>query len=1502
MQQDIHTFKGMRRDNHPIRQSSDYLWEAHNIRFTNRDDNTLFAMTNEKGTKSTNISFQGQYVGHCVVGEYLIVFTVSGTTNYIYRVTKTNDTWSSTILYQGSLNMDSSHLAQTLGIYEGEFVQKVYWVDGINQPRVINVVEDKLLNKSLSSSMKEIYPEGCFNFTQDLTLKEKVTVTRKEGGGAFAPGVIQYAFSYYSKYGQESNLFYTTELYNTSYSTRGGSPEDVVANSFHIEIKNVETRFQYLRIYSIHRTTLDAIPSVKIVTDIELSGNTTITYVDTGLNGSDEDPTRMLYIGGESIIAGTITEKDNTLFLGNIELIRQSIPDSVKTALKAYVSNGKVTVSSRTLELDNVDNSEAIYEYSNQLSKDTPSTFKVGDTYRLGVQFQHKNGKWSEPSWIGNFEMPRTILPHRDGSNIILPTITFSLDTSIVTTLTNLGYKKARPLIVLPTTYDRMILAQGILCPTVFSVKDRVSNAPFAQSSWFFRPMSRDTVDNTADIEKGATVAFSHLSPLYSGSDRGAEIQNMVDTTFDVVNKEAKTVKGTNKNTFFVDQSIVTMHSPDIEFDTSTMQALEGNEFELDIVGVVNFKSNAGDISITTSSAVPAPSDTGFFHKSFTTTNYENKGMVAGLFYKSHIMDDTDNGESYEAFKPKDTTYEMNWLIYPWHRTGSLNNDCSRPDGKGTRTSVLKRKIISNLRFSPDTTWLDSVWSSEKKSDTDSKNGITPVSIFNSNEVSLIKIPTPKNSEIAALNYYGNVDSLVTTDTTYPFYFTANEGTNLNGIGSITNPFTQTPLVTLNGTLYNSLGGSSKIGSDTTALKFAKDPVRIKYKSTPHAVFAFNYMDNSSPVILPKLNNGINTYSGSTAVPFWSNIEDSSSGSSTVISSYKTAVIQISAISSSVTDVEAEIKSMLAAKSSGADYNTGDYAICVSVAMPSDSSYADLYVYTKEVDNNSWERVTLDASNVGDTYRIGLNTYYQVLKVDTNYLLHKLTIEESTQVYNIKQGIVSAGAAAKPCLYMAELKRKSKPDNMFGGDTEEALRNNLWIPAGDAVSIDSTLTFTHGDTYYQRYDCLKTYPFTDEDENSVIEIASFMCETRTNIDGRYDRNRGQLSNLTMSPLNFNLLNEVYTQKNNFFNYRILDKQFYRNTKYPTQVLWSLQKAYLEDTDTWTNVTLANSIELNGSAGVLTSLETYNTLVLAFQEKSLSQIMFNSQVQIPTSDNNPIEISNSYKVDGSRIISDAIGCQNKWSIIKSPQGVYFIDNITDTLYLYNGEMKDISTEVGIKYWMMENHPTDSFIRLSYDPKHKDLYMSPKDKEVLCFSEILGSATSLMSYNNAVMLPRNDEFLSLQYDTTNKVVKLWENFKGDYNTFFGNIVLPSFTYICNDNATYTKIFDTIEYRADIYDKNNSLQHNKSFDWIRAYNEYQDSGEKDLLQTRRTKDSETFKGINLSKKFRIWRGNVPRQGRERMRNPWTAINLGFKTSSTTDNNKFHFILHDISTKYTI
>ena len=1520
MNQDYHVFQGMRQDNPPIRQNTNFLWDAYNIRLTNRGDNSLLNVSNEKGNKEL-LTLEGRYVGHCIVGDYLVVFTVSRDRidkkyyTSIYRIDKVFNV--KTLISKLSLAMNLAYI-ETLGVYEGEFVQKVYWVDGINQPRVINIVADKLAVEGgkIDSVDNYVYPEGCFDFIRNVKLVNYINIYREEGNGSFAPGVIQYAFSYYDKYGQETNIVETSELLYISNNNRGASAEENIPNIFNIRVTIPDNKFDYLRIYSIHRTSLDATPTVKIVTDIELNGKADINYTDNGLSGDIIDPTRLLFIGGETISALTLTQKDNTLFLGNIKTLREEVSSTVKDIFKDAVKNNRVSCNSRSLALEeDYSNSDTIYKWQNQLqANDSITTFKTGETYRLGVQLQTNTGKWSEPIWIGDYEVPHSIenRPYIDESSnsIIVPYLRLTLSNNESELLKTRGYKRIRGVIVLPSTNDRTILAQGILCPTVFSVKDRVSNTPFAQSSWFFRPMT-GTIDdaiNDTDIMKGSIIAYRNLEPLRRGAefkdtanyhlDRGGEIQNMRYGTFKEINNLA--VEGTTINTFFVDQSILTFHSPDIEFDNNTELAIDNKNLELNIVGIAPIKSNVGDITIQTSSTTPTSDDSGFLHKSLLNTNDSSRSLVAGMFYNSHIVQADTNAESFSSYESTSdngkSITSVSWMIYPWQRSGSLNNDCVRPTNKGTRTSVLKRKVISNLRFSKDNSWFNTIWKPSM--------GITSVSIFNSNEISLLKIPAPLNSRMNDINYYGNIDTLITTDKTYTFQISSvkdwKTGVNKG------NPFVAT---TIEGIPSEAYQYANQLGWTT-------EPVRMKYKSTPHAVFALNYKDNNVPVSLPNIN-GINPSVDLNEVgtPFWIKQKQ---GKSVVIDKYIKLSNFIgdsisSIIISSITEEEKvnqiqDILNKTCTPSMG--YRGGDYMLTFSSSSTTLGEYFDIYK-SIDVDENTleWYKLTrfgyqyCKYVGTSNTY-ITKNDYLEAYYPNGQYGSVTFRKLKSDDVYNVSQDVVSY-RVSKPVpngLYIAELRRAETPVNRFGGTTEEALKNNLWIPAGkpSIISDKVIIDFTYGDTYYQRYDCLKTYAFTNEDENSIVDIGSFMCETRVNLDGRYDKNRGQSSNLNMSPANFNLINKVYSQKDTFFNYRIYDKSFYYTKQNSSQILWSLQKNNLEDIDTWTNVTLANSLELDRSNGVLKSLQVFNETILAFQDKGISQVLFNSRVQIPTSDGVPIEISNSYKVDGTRTISDTVGCQSSRAITKSPLGLYFIDSNTSSFYLFNGQLSDLGTKCGITTWLKDSQEySNSYLKLSYDPKYKDVYIH-NSKEALCYSEQLEQCTSRMGYPKTDMIYFNNESISYsvnnknfgQYDTI-----LWENFKGEYNKLFNKVDLPYFTYISNENPTYTKIFDTIEYRANFYSNNNYVS-DKSFDWIRVQNDYQDTGNKPLTQSR----TYVYKNnASLRHKFRIWRAQIPRElnSRNRIRDIWSSITLGFNESEDTN---FKFELGDISTKYSI
>ena len=285
LKQDLHIFSGMQRDPAISKQKAEFLWDAHNIRLTAREQDTLLAMTNEKGTTRLldSSTIKGTYLGHAVLNNYLVLFTIDKDTNinYIHRIEKVGSGYILYTLFEGNLNFNLNYPIETLSYYETANIQKVYWIDGLNQPRVINIVKEKLEDDykttntaELIGRIKEQYANKLtpFDFVQHINLKEKVEIYKQyNSNGLFPSGITQYALTYYNKYGSETNIVHTTPLLYNTYRDRAGSPEDKMNMSYRLILSNLDTTFDYLRVYSIVRTSLDAVPTVKIIGDYSLN-------------------------------------------------------------------------------------------------------------------------------------------------------------------------------------------------------------------------------------------------------------------------------------------------------------------------------------------------------------------------------------------------------------------------------------------------------------------------------------------------------------------------------------------------------------------------------------------------------------------------------------------------------------------------------------------------------------------------------------------------------------------------------------------------------------------------------------------------------------------------------------------------------------------------------------------------------------------------------------------------------------------------------------------------------------------------------------------------------------------------------------------------------------------------------------------------------------------------------------------------------------------------------
>lgn len=435
----------------------------------------------------------------------------------------------------------------------------------------------------------------------------------------------------------------------------------------------------------------------------------------------------------------------------------------------------------------------------------------------------------------------------------------------------------------------------------------------------------------------------------------------------------------------------------------------------------------------------------------------------------------------------------------------------------------------------------------------------------------------------------------------------------------------------------------------------------------------------------------------------------------------------------------------------------------------------------------------------------------------------------------------------------------SHSDNSYVFENDPQVLSSLpWIKCGDIVSLDSNsvnVYFTEGDYFYGRFDSLRTYPYSQEDVNSVTDIVSGMVCSRVNLDARCDRNRG-IGTALVTPENFNRFNPVYNQANNYFTYQYLnltDKIYTR--KYSNSIQWSLTKSYGNEIDDWCNIQEINTLDLDGDKGQLRALQRLNNNIIAFQDGGISQILFNESMQVASTEGVPIEIANSGKVNGKRYLYETIGCQDENAIATAPSGLYFIDSINKSLYRLgiDASIQDLCILGGMKSWGINT--LDSTWKCWYDSYSQEVILTNPSTSIL-YSDIFNRFQCFASYNDIhrVLSLHGTTYMFKKTQTSQSIYyNLWKKNAINSPTFFSIKYPVEVEVVANPEPLLDKTFTNIEFRADGF-INDVYAPDASFTSIRVYNEYQDTGTVELAKWN-------SKLSNLKKKFRIWHIDIPR-----------------------------------------
>lgn len=1417
---------------------------ARNIRITQIEGNQgLLCVTNEKGTRQCTVTypngnlftFGGTIIGSAMVDEQLVVFTHSTevTPDKIYRLDKSSTSgvdFVATALFTGNLGFDLSHPLETLPVYENENVKKVYWADGINQLRCINIMKDYM-----SSTDNTV-----FDANPTLELLQVLVVTKRNDGGEFPAGSIQYAFTYHNQYGPETNVFETSPLYELSPKAKGVAADGRTNCSFYVQMTTTDQNFDYVRAYAIIRTSENGTPSVRLLGDFS-NGPGGISFVDDGALGSSVDATSLLFVGGEPVCPSTITIKDNTLFLGNLKLTRRSIGTLYYDSTYATIADkvaalreaGTIPLTNKAGDADSsVGSGYWFYDYT--INNNRPSTrmrrFKSKENYRLGIIAQYNTGVWSEVLWLGDYD--NTILPefvNHQTSGIWELTSASGTFTGILNKLAAAGYKRIAPVVVYPQGSDRKVFCQGLISATVYNVEDRANNRPYSQASWFFRPISEGfgiaTIPHATLFNCYAqlydTSAASKVSNLLGGGEiqinnnpriflpqlKGYWADQQASEESVMSSEDMIALYG---NDYFVDTSVVTLNSPDIDLDDSLQQE-DFSGLNMRVVGV----AYSGFPNVQQAQYMEYTPGTGnnvALHEEqlldYTKTRYVKEGIYYG-------METSFNFPGFMYKRGVDLYVPV--VIFPWHSTGEIHHQ--QQNSESYKAASLTHKVFSNLWFARTEMLQSSV-------NVNTKN--EGIKLFDNTQSSFLPLGDSADSKV----YYGDVDTVKiykkdllssankshasqNYNTKQPKVLGKSASLTSTARGPHTNILRDIygPYISVSG---DGTGGNYNGSIDEILLKFGyeRNPlpeetaaksnaaVPIKYKSTKHAVISIGVHDGVANSYIPSLYrcDALHTLAGNSAKTFWDD--------------------QIH------------------------NFDTGYVPFITE--------------WSGSVDfNKTW-------TTSKENYR-NLNT-----KI--------------------------------PTLYIGELYRNFTPEaeaSRFGGNSDKAILNNVWKRCGDAITIASALTavanggkrlnFVEGDTYLTRYDCLKTYPYADKDVNSIVEIFSTDVETRVNLDARYDNARGMLDNTLVTPENINLVNRPgYEQTNQFFTYTTQDYTRESIDDFPSSVAITGEKVMGGDVDNWMSIPMTAVQDLDGAYGPIEYLTTFNNEVFAFQHNGFSQLLFNSRVQIPTSDGQPIEITNGMKFQGVRYLSNKIGCSNKWSVAHSNSKLYWYDAGTKDIWAFGGQgLENLSTNLGVKGWVEQwfggkwglnpeatNGTRPHHLRTLHDETYNDIYfiggnlsgISGYEANALVYSETLNSFISLMDYNGSTFMYNLD---GKAFIINNDAIhQMWA---GNYNSFFGAATPKPYIlrFIANAQPTMRKVFDTVQWRSDTWNTLGKYLPNETFTKMQVWNQYQKTVVTDLTNT-------PGKPSPLKKKFNTFRALIPR---DKLGNLLTSTDMRYK-----------------------
>lgn len=1497
---------GMAKDFAKAKTNPETYLNAKNIRVSATDQSSLFALTNEKGNEleltiptpsinytTTEIRYAvgltikslpytaiGSGLNRCEIeSEYIDMWETEGSSVWTPRtsgdqviigvcdtrngaIVATTDNngfdcfWEVSnidvdkieidLLYMNNLNLSKNNLLQIIYNFENSIIQKIYFADGVNQLRFMNI-RQSIENGDLVN-LADLKAKSINTVSEYELSSPKIKNTAP--GGSHTAGKIQYAYNLYVLNGSQTAISPLSEVQTLDNGPGGGGGgvNENVSRTVSVSIENLDADFTHVRLYSIKYTSYNVAPEVGLIADREIGNHDEFNYFDSGVVIEPISLAEFLFLGSNPITPKHIESKDNRLFAFNykersfdVDLDTRAYGHSITGQAKVWedivfedgnLSGSETTLNTTTYDLpekhDAVNRSYITYPYTNTDSQGTL------EKQVITIGIARSSEMTQDTSWPIQINGVDYFVPLLLGDEdvVIKNKIHNYLEANITgydITSGSLGFGPNRKWYVKATAQVAELKPEPVTFSPIYGATFTYAFtlgadlAPgFGAEGKYFRLTinQKEFEDEEAithrylkdnEIYRFGIVFFNNVGQSTSPKwicDLKAPVGNL-EGKYNTVQFDTKPDFQTWLNTTEFEEGQKPIGYKLLRAERTLLDKTIVTQGMLNGM-VANFRSdnkNGGNSQRFNEAASKMPSLTRQFGLADHAVDTEHKNLIQPYtcgMELSNVKFANESGAASWSGGYRTETHTAgttdDFVAQNWQYNRLMQMYTPEVLFENVEIdSSYKLRVLGLQKLEESGAWNSEFHVTEKVNKSEAKytNGWAVDQRFYGYDpatgtwgVSPVANPTITESmlgEPGHMSDHGIWGPTEASDCTgysqlYKRHKTFFPSTGLKEYGTF-----GTPEITERGAGFKAYMGEAK----------------LRYSNSLETLLQDNW-ENADEVNVPQQIRGVNSW-GAKCITF----AESTAPLGTP-TSWRKSIEQIY---------------QLAAPSGG-----GGFGILVGEFYKPDQ-----FLYAGNAyGGNSFE------SKSGSTY-IEVGSYSDI-------------------------SITSSQIDSPGDTYVQEFifTKLSKTDTEI----------------------------------------------SDRSLSQCTEFCSFMVETNIDLKNRNDLSIGPWDNRYQPRYNeWQEYNRVYSQEANLVKNAGLAYNFKKVKEFDGRIISTKLKTPGENIDSFTDFLENETMDLDGKYGPINATLNFNDNIIAFQDNAVAMININPRVQIAPGDGASIELGTGGILHDYRYLTTESGCLNKRGVIATPTAFYYLDLNTLSLMQSNGSaVLDLADQKGFHSFFSKNLSYESLARdnavigqgpsFSYNPVNNEVYFTMKQLKnsvggfgvdlsrndyTLCLNENLGRFTSFYDYTPAWYINKGNQMLTS--DPTSK--QLWSHFKGNNGSFYGTVHDSSITWNVVPQGKFGEYtFNNLNYKMEAKDVYGNDVKGASFNKVQLANEYQDSGVRDLVL-----------GKNLKRRNRTWSVILPREqdSMNRIKSPWVLL-----TMTIDNNNNLSMVAHDLIVSY--